>query len=163
MKRWPLVLTITLLLAALHINYLAASRPTLLAMPAVLSPSQDEQLDFAALEKKATKTSSGLKYLDLVVGQGDSPTRGKILIIRYTVRLKNGKVADSSPEEEDFRFRLGLRQVIKGVEEGVMTMKVGGKRRLIIPPLLGYGDNGTNNIPPGATIIFDVELLGIEL
>lgn len=163
MKQWPLAFTIMLVLVTLPVNYLAASCPTSRTLPVVLSTNQDEQIDLPALEKKATKTPSGLKYLDLVVGQGDSPTRGKILIIRYTVRLKNGKVADSTPEGEDFRFRLGLRQVIKGVEEGVMTMKVGGKRRLIIPSLLGYGDNGTNNIPPGATIIFDVELLSIEL
>lgn len=124
----------------------------------------DEPFDFKAMEKQASKLSSGLKYIDLVEGKGESPTRGKVITIRYTVRLTNGKKVDSTDERgEDFHFRLGLRQVIKGVEDGIVTMKVGGKRRLIIPALLAYGDKGTDNIPPGATIVFDVELVSIEL
>ncbi len=123
-----------------------------------------ETFDFKAMEKQANKLSSGVKYIDLLEGTGETPTRGKVLVIKYTVRLTNGKKVESSEDKgEDFRFRLGLRQVIKGLEDGVATMKVGGKRRLIIPALLAYGDKGTDNIPPGATLVFDVELVSIEL
>lgn len=126
---------------------------------------QDENFNFKEMQKQATKTSSGLKYIDLVEGKGDSPTRGKVVVIKYTVRLTNGKVVETSEDRsENFSFRLGLRQVIKGLEEGVTTMKVGGKRRLIIPPVLGYGEQGSpGGIPPNTTLIFDVQLLAIEL
>lgn len=121
--------------------------------------------NFKEIEKQATKSPSGVKYIDITMGTGDSPTRGKVIIIKYVLRLTNGKKVDSSEERGgEFRFRLGLRQVIKGLEEGIVTMKVGGKRRLIIPPALGYGENGNGAmVPPGATLVFDVELLGIEL
>jgi FKBP-type peptidyl-prolyl cis-trans isomerase len=127
--------------------------------------TDEAPFNFKEIEKQATKTSSGLKYIDLKVGTGDSPSRGKVIIVKYTVRLTTGKIVDSTEERgQDFHFRLGLRQVIKGLEEGITTMKIGGKRRLIIPPILGYGESGSGKtIPPGATLVFDVELVGIEL
>lgn len=109
-------------------------------------------------------TASGLKYKDSVVGSGPSPQPGKMVKVHYTGKLENGTKFDSSVDRgQPFTFQIGRGQVIKGWDEGVMTMKVGGKRQLIIPPNLGYGAAGAPPaIPPNATLIFDVELLGIE-
>jgi peptidylprolyl isomerase len=108
-------------------------------------------------------TPSGLKYIDEVVGTGESPTKGKSVKVHYTGRLTDGKKFDSSVDRGDpFVFSIGVGQVIKGWDEGVMSMKVGGKRQLIIPPDLGYGARGAGGaIPPNAELIFDVELLGV--
>jgi peptidylprolyl isomerase len=110
------------------------------------------------------KTSSGLKYVDEVVGDGESPAKGKKVKVHYTGKLTNGKKFDSSVDRrEPFEFVIGVGQVIKGWDEGVMSMKVGGKRQLIIPPDLGYGSRGAGGvIPPDAELIFDVELLGVS-
>lgn len=111
----------------------------------------------------AVTTASGLKYVDEVVGTGDEPVKGKSVKVHYTGRLKDGKKFDSSVDRnEPFVFSIGVGQVIKGWDEGVMSMKVGGKRQLIIPPELGYGARGAGAaIPPHAELIFDVELLGV--
>jgi len=111
----------------------------------------------------AVTTPSGLKYVDEVVGGGDSPQQGKKVKVHYTGRLTDGKKFDSSVDRgQPFEFTIGIGQVIKGWDEGVMTMKVGGKRQLIIPPDLGYGARGAGGaIPPNAELIFDVELLGV--
>lgn len=112
-----------------------------------------------------TKTSSGLSYEDTQVGTGASPAKGQTCVMHYTGWLwengAKGKKFDSSVDRgEPFTFRLGGHQVIKGWDEGVAGMKVGGKRRLEIPPDLGYGARGAGGvIPPNATLIFDVELL----
>jgi peptidylprolyl isomerase len=108
-------------------------------------------------------TPSGLKYVDDVVGSGDSPAKGKKVRVHYTGRLTDGKKFDSSVDRgEPFEFNIGVGQVIKGWDEGVMSMKVGGKRQLIIPADLGYGARGAGSvIPPNAELIFDVELLGV--
>lgn len=113
---------------------------------------------------KATTTESGLKYIDEVVGEGASPMEGEMVTVHYTGKLENGEVFDSSVKrKEPFSFVIGVGQVIKGWDEGVITMKPGGKRTLIIPPDLGYGSRGAGGvIPPNATLIFDVELLGIR-
>ncbi len=108
-----------------------------------------------------TTTSSGLKYVDEVVGTGASPTRGKMVSVHYTGTLTNGTKFDSSRDRgEPYTFPIGVGQVVKGWDEGIMTMKVGGKRKLIIPPELGYGPMGRPpKIPGNATLLFDVELV----
>lgn len=113
---------------------------------------------------KTVTTASGLKYIDLVVGKGASPVKGKQVKVHYTGTLENGKKFDSSVDRnEPFVFVIGVGQVIPGWDEGVMSMKVGGKRKLIIPAKLGYGAAGAGGvIPPNATLLFDVELLDVQ-
>ena len=113
-------------------------------------------------------TASGLKITDSVVGTGAQPITGQTCTMHYTgwlyVNGAKGKKFDSSLDRgQPFEFPIGRGRGIKGWDEGVATMKVGGKRTLIIPPDLGYGDRGAGGvIPPGATLIFDVELLGVK-
>ena len=107
----------------------------------------------------------GLKYYDIVVGTGPSPKAGQTASMRYTGTLLDGTKFDSSYDrgQAPFDFVLGQGQVIKGWDEGVATMKVGGKRRLVIPGSLAYGPNPpTPAIPPDATLVFDVELVGVK-
>jgi len=112
---------------------------------------------------KTVTTPSGLQYIDIVVGKGASPVPGKQVTVHYTGTLINGKKFDSSVDrKEPFTFIIGVGQVIPGWDEGVMSMRVGGKRKLIIPPNLGYGAQGAGGvIPPNATLLFDVELLDV--
>ena len=115
-----------------------------------------------------TTTSTGLGIIDTKVGTGPSPKPGQTVVVHYTGWLyeggKRGKKFDSSVDRgQPFEFPLGKGQVIAGWDQGVATMKVGGKRTLIIPPSLGYGASGAGGvIPPNATLIFDVELLGVK-
>jgi len=111
-----------------------------------------------------TKTADGLQYWDIKVGTGPIAAAGQTVKVHYTGWLTNGKKFDSSVDRgEPFTFNLGGHQVIKGWDEGVAGMKVGGKRQLRIPPQLGYGDRGAGGvIPANATLIFDVELLGVR-
>jgi peptidylprolyl isomerase len=124
-----------------------------------------------AAEKEAGKTvttPSGLQITDIKVGAGATPKPGQTCVMHYTGWLyengAKGKKFDSSLDRgQPFEFVIGRRQVIAGWDEGVATMKVGGKRTLIIPPKLGYGSRGAGGvIPPNATLIFDVELLGVK-
>lgn len=112
---------------------------------------------------KTVTTASGLKYTDVKVGSGASPVKGKQVKVHYTGTLENGRKFDSSVDRnEPFSFVIGVGQVIPGWDEGVMGMKVGGKRKLIIPSKLGYGERGAGGaIPPNATLLFDVELLDV--
>jgi peptidylprolyl isomerase len=122
----------------------------------------------AQTQGKVMTTDSGLKIIDTTVGTGASPKKGQTCVMHYTGWLfeggAKGKKFDSSVDRgSPFEFPIGMQRVIGGWDEGVATMKVGGKRTLIIPPQLGYGARGAGGvIPPNATLIFDVELLAIK-
>ena len=106
-----------------------------------------------------THTASGLMYQDLIVGTGEAATEGRTVNAAYTGWLTNGKQFDTGR----YRFQLGRQQAIEGWDEGLIGMKVGGKRKLVVPPSLGYGATGSPPvIPPNATLVFDVELLQVE-
>ncbi len=106
----------------------------------------------------------GLKYVDLKIGSGPQPSAGQTVRVHYVGRLLDGTKFDSSRDRgQPFEFALGQGSVIAGWDEGVKTMRVGGRRKLIVPPQLGYGAQGAGDkIPPDATLVFDIELLGIE-
>lgn len=119
----------------------------------------------AVNEADYTTTDTGLKYYDFVVGDGASPTSGKAVTVHYTGWLLEGGKFDSSLDRgQPFSFTIDAGQVISGWDEGVMGMKVGGKRQLVIPPELGYGSRGAGGgvIPPNATLVFEVELLEVQ-
>jgi peptidylprolyl isomerase len=129
-----------------------------LALPATASAAP-------APAAKSTTTPSGLHYTDLVVGKGAMPKPGQSVTVQYTGWLTNGTKFDSSRDRnEPFTFVIGQGNVITGWDQGVATMRVGGRRRLRIPPELGYGPAGAGNgvIPPNATLIFDIELLAVK-
>lgn len=106
---------------------------------------------------------SGLQYVDINVGNGPVPTEGQVCKVHYHGTLLDGSVFDSSVERgQPFEFKIGVGQVIKGWDEGVMTMKVGGKRKLIIPPSMAYGSRSAGKIPANSTLIFEVELLEVK-
>ncbi len=139
---------------------LAAALTATAAGVFALSESADAQ--------NAVTTPSGLEYIDTKIGTGASPRTGQTVVVNYTGWLyehgKKGAKFDSSLDRnEPFEFPIGMHRVIAGWDEGVATMKVGGKRTLIIPPGLGYGARGAGGvIPPNATLLFDVELLAIK-
>ena len=110
------------------------------------------------------KTASGLEYTEVEAGTGAQAAAGKTVSVHYTGKFQDGKVFDSSiPRGEALTFKLGVGQVIKGWDEGIAQMKVGGKAQLTIPPELGYGARGASGvIPPNATLVFDVELVAVK-
>ena len=119
--------------------------------------------DSTMAEEARVTTDSGLQYVDLVEGTGATPQARQRVTVHYTGTLEDGTKFDSSRDRgRPFSFTIGVGQVIKGWDEGVMSMRVGGRRELTIPPELGYGSRGAGGvIPPNATLIFDVELLSI--
>ena len=116
-------------------------------------------------EEGTVTTQTGLKYKDIVVGTGTEAVKGKTVWVHYTGTLEDGKKFDSSFDRNaPLGFTLGVGQVIKGWDEGITGMKVGGKRKLIIPPNLAYGEVGFPNlIPPNSTLYFDVELVNVTV
>jgi peptidyl-prolyl cis-trans isomerase A (cyclophilin A) len=110
------------------------------------------------------KTDSGLEYIEVEAGTGTQAQAGKMVSVHYTGKFQNGNVFDSSiPRGEPIVFELGIGRVIKGWDEGIALMKVGGKAQLIIPPHLGYGERGAGGvIPPNTTLVFDVELVDVK-
>ncbi len=114
-------------------------------------------------ETREVTTTSGLKYVDDVVGQGKKAELGKTVVVHYTGTLDDGTKFDSSRDrDKPFEFPLGEGKVIKGWDEGVAGMRVGGKRRLVIPPELGYGSRNVGPIPANSTLHFEVELLDVK-
>ena len=122
------------------------------------------QANVQADQEQMVSTPSGLQYIDLVVGKGEIAKAGDLAVVHYTGWLKDGTKFDSSKDRNrPFEFPLGAGRVIKGWDEGVVGMKIGGKRKLIIPPQLGYGSRGAGRvIPPNATLTFEVELLDLQ-
>jgi FKBP-type peptidyl-prolyl cis-trans isomerase FkpA len=153
-------------LAAGALIALAGCHPKVASTPAnvTATPAPAKAVETKPAAPKEVTMSSGLKYEDLVVGSGDLAESGKSVSVHYTGWLTDGTKFDSSVDRgQPFTFRLGAGQVIRGWDEGVAGMRVGGKRKLTIPSELGYGDRGAAGvIPPGATLVFDVELLAVR-
>jgi peptidylprolyl isomerase len=137
---------------------------SVLVMEVELKDAKEPQVATKVDEKDFKTTESGLKYYDITPGTGATPKAGQTVVVHYTGWLEDGTQFDSSVDRnEPFSFVLGQGNVIPGWDEGVSTMKVGGKRQLLIPPALGYGDAGAGGtIPPGATLIFEVELIEVQ-
>jgi peptidylprolyl isomerase len=160
----------TVLICALALSAPAALAQTKTAPkgPEAAAKAEAPKAGAEKKESKMVKTESGLGYEDVVVGTGPSPETGQTCVMHYTgwlwVNEAKGTKFDSSLDRgRPFEFPIGRGRVIKGWDEGVAAMKVGGKRTLLIPPTLGYGDRGAGNvIPPGATLLFEVELLGVK-
>lgn len=147
---------------------IAAEAPVTLDSPTTLvamaEPPEAEESVSESASGAEVETPSGLKYTDLMEGEGAVAEAGQIVFVHYIGTLENGKKFDSSYDRgPSFSFPLGRGRVIKGWDEGVAGMKVGGKRKLVIPYQLAYGDRGVRGvIPPKATLIFTVELLDVQ-
>jgi peptidylprolyl isomerase len=139
------------------------STQTILAQANLLTQPETNPMSAESAENIVT-TDSGLQYIDIVEGTGEAPKKGQTVSVHYTGTLTNGDKFDSSRDRgQPFEFPLGAGRVIKGWDEGIASMKIGGQRQLIIPPDLGYGARGAGGvIPPNATLLFDVELLGAK-
>ncbi len=139
------------------------TQPSPPATQAERSPSPAASATTGAITlTNPTTTPSGLKYEDTLVGTGASPRNGQTVTVHYTGTFPDGKQFDSSRGKQPFSFIIGNGNVIKGWDEGVLTMKVGGKRNLEVPPALGYGSRDYGPIPGGSTLLFEVELLAVQ-
>ena len=136
--------------------------PTLFIMASDKSTSNSSPLGDTAEIGASQVTSTGLKITELAIGDGQEAIAGTKVSVNYKGTLENGDEFDSSYGRGPFEFSLGAGMVIKGWDEGVAGMKVGGKRRLIIPPELGYGSRGIGPIPPNSVLNFEVELLDVK-
>jgi FKBP-type peptidyl-prolyl cis-trans isomerase len=154
MQRFALVLSLSAILGVAS-GCGNTNKPNTTGSPSTSTPMK--------VTGQPTTTSSGLQYWDIVVGTGATAAAGNMVKVHYTGFLTTGEKFDSSRDRgEPFSFPLGAGQVIKGWDEGVAGMKVGGQRQLRIPPQLAYGASGAGGaIPPNATLIFDVELLEV--
>jgi len=136
----------------------AISQEEALADPVMRTYHPDLQVDVTETIHRA----SGLLYQDLAPGEGPQLAVGRTAVVRYTVWLHDGALIESNRELEPFAFRVGAGDVIEGWDEGLVGMRAGGKRKLIIPYKLAYGETGSGDIPPYATLVFDIELLEIR-
>ena len=135
-----------------------------LTVPLAACGDGEEEVGSPTVSGEPTVTASGLQIIDIEVGTGDSPQPGQTVEVHYTGWLTDGTKFDSSLDRgQPFSFVIGIGRVIRGWDEGVASMKVGGERRLIVPPELAYGETGYPPvIPANAELIFDVELLAIK-
>lgn len=150
---------VVVVIIAVGVYYYLAVRPEK-SVPTDLNLNSDKD----KAESKVMETPSGIKTEDLKIGEGAEAKAGNTVTVHYTGTLENGTKFDSSRDRgQAFSFPLGTGYVIKGWDEGVIGMKVGGKRKLIIPSSLAYGEVGVpGTIPPNATLVFEVELLGVK-
>jgi len=140
-----------------------ARRPSKRPLTAPYGPSLSSMSGPTKVTGEGTTTPSGLTYWDIRIGEGAAVTKGKAVKIHYTGWLETGKKFDSSVDaRQPVIFIPGAGQVIKGWDEGVLGMKVGGRRQLRIPPSLAYGPRGSELVPPNSTLICDVEVVGVQ-
>lgn len=165
MKRLAIVLILLACVPALMLGArqtgAPAQKPPATKAPAEKAPGTAKKAEAAKQEEKVVTTPSGLKYVDVEEGTGPQPKAGDTVVVKYVGTFESGKVFDQN--QQGFEFKLAKGQVIDGWVEGVGSMKVGGRRKLIIPPKLGYGEKGyPGAIPPNSTLLFDVTLLSIK-
>jgi FKBP-type peptidyl-prolyl cis-trans isomerase len=152
----------------LWVAAVAVTGLAILQMSNLTANAQDKDKAKDKPEEKVIKTASGLQYVDIKVGDGAEAKKGDTVQVHYVGTLKDGKKFDANVAGDDpFEFKLGVGKVIKGWDEGVAGMKVGGKRKLLIPPDLAYGADGVKEggkviIPPNAELIFEVELVKVK-
>lgn len=149
--------------AQLATNTVIAQTSQVLAVTQTAEATSRPTMAFPGIPTDVITTTTGLKYKDLVVGTGAEAKSGSQVTVNYTGWLTDGTKFDSSLDSgKPFNFQLGAGNVIKGWDEGVASMKVGGKRILVIPPDLGYGSSGQGSIPANSTLIFEVDLLDVK-